>query len=73
MTANPLNFPPMQSIVPRHSLVRGNGGFASNHTGGVNFVYMDGHVAFMSDNIDINMYRALSTRGGGEIANPAGL
>lgn len=73
VTANPLNFPETQTIVPRHNAVRGNGGFASNHTGGANFLYMDGHVAFLSDNIDIDMYRALSTRGGGEIANPAGL
>ena len=73
VTANPLNFPPMQSIVPRHNAVRGNGGFASSHTGGANFLYMDGHVTFTSDSIDIGMYRALSTRVGGETANPSGL
>ena len=72
MTANPLNFPATQSIVPRHNAVPGNGGFASNHAGGANFVYMDGHVAFLDENIDIDTYRALSTRDGGEIADPSG-
>lgn len=72
VTANPLNFPATQSIVPRHNAVLGNGGFASNHAGGANFVYMDGHVAFLDENIDIDTYRALSTRDGGEIADPSG-
>ena len=72
VTANPLNFPATQSIVPRHNAVPGNGGFASNHAGGANFVYMDGHVAFLDENIDIDTYRALSTRDGGEIADPSG-
>ena len=72
VTANPLNFPATQSIVPRHNAVPGNGGFASNHAGGANFVYMDGHVAFLTENIDIDTYRALSTRDGGEIADPSG-
>ena len=71
VTANPLNFPATQSIVPRHSAVPGNGGFASNHPGGANFVFMDGHVAFLNENIDINTYRALSTRENGEIVNPS--
>ena len=73
VTANPLNFPETQTIVPRHNAVRGNGGFASNHTGGGNFVYMDGHVTFLSDSIDIDTYRAISTRAGGEVVDPAGL
>jgi len=73
VTANPLNFPPTQSIVPRHNAVRGNGGFASNHTGGANFVYVDGHVGFMNDSVDINVYRGLSTRDGGEVVAPSGL
>jgi len=72
VTANPINHPTTESIVPRHNAVRGNGGFASNHTGGANFVFMDGHVDFIADSVDINLYRNLSTREGGEVASLSG-
>jgi prepilin-type processing-associated H-X9-DG protein len=42
------------------------GGFRSLHPGGCNFGFGDGHVAFLSDNIDIYTYQALSTRDTGE-------
>jgi prepilin-type N-terminal cleavage/methylation domain-containing protein/prepilin-type processing-associated H-X9-DG protein len=41
----------------------------SLHTGGVNCVYMDGHVAFISNSIDLGVWRAASTRSGGELVN----
>ena len=72
VTANPINHPTTESIVPRHNAVSGNGGFASNHTGGANFVFMDGHVDFIADSVDINLYRNLSTREGGEVASLSG-
>lgn len=40
--------------------------FASNHSGGVQFVFGDGHVTFISDTISHDLYKALSTRAGGE-------
>lgn len=40
--------------------------FRSRHTGGANFAFGDARVVFMSDSIDINTYRALSTRAGSE-------
>ena len=43
-------------------------GFTSNHTGGVNFAMTDGSVQFISNTIDPNLYRALATRAGGEVA-----
>ena len=50
------------------------GGFASEHAGGGNFVYVDGHVSFVSEEISLNVYQATATvRGaadGIDLANP---
>lgn len=43
-----------------------NGAFRSDHPGGANFVYVDGHVSFVTDNIQLNAYRAASTIAGGK-------
>ncbi len=40
----------------------------SRHTGGVQVMLCDASVQFISENIDIQVYRALSTQGGGEVA-----
>ncbi|MBX3437826.1 MAG: DUF1559 domain-containing protein [Planctomycetaceae bacterium] len=41
--------------------------FGSQHTGGAQFALVDGSARFISENIDMNTYRSLSTRGGGEV------
>ncbi|MEX0725453.1 MAG: DUF1559 domain-containing protein [Planctomycetaceae bacterium] len=41
--------------------------FSSVHEGGAQFVLGDGHVQFISENIDKNVYRALGTIQGGEV------
>jgi prepilin-type N-terminal cleavage/methylation domain-containing protein/prepilin-type processing-associated H-X9-DG protein len=39
----------------------------SAHPGGVNLLYCDGHVAFVKDSVAPDVWRALSTRAGGEV------
>jgi prepilin-type N-terminal cleavage/methylation domain-containing protein/prepilin-type processing-associated H-X9-DG protein len=40
--------------------------FSSQHSGGAHFVFADGHVQFISTSMDKLLFRALSTRAGGE-------
>ena len=40
--------------------------FSSRHSGGVNFVFADGHVSFLTSAVTYDIFRALSTRAGGE-------
>ncbi|VTS04522.1 DUF1559 domain-containing protein [Tuwongella immobilis] len=44
-------------------------GFKSRHTGGANFVFVDGSVTFLSDNIDRTLYQYLGARADGQVAN----
>jgi prepilin-type processing-associated H-X9-DG protein len=41
-------------------------GFSSQHTGGSNFLFADGHVHFLQMSMNHQLYKALSTRAGGE-------
>lgn len=41
--------------------------FSSNHTGGVHFLFGDGRVRFISENIHLDIYQALSTRSNQEV------
>jgi len=41
--------------------------FGSQHTGGAHFALCDGSARFISENIDANALRGLSTRNGGEV------
>ncbi|MEZ6064895.1 MAG: DUF1559 domain-containing protein [Planctomycetaceae bacterium] len=43
-------------------------GFGSWHAGGAMFAMGDGKVNFISENVDLNVYRAIGTRQGGEVA-----
>ena len=40
--------------------------FGSYHPGGANFVFADGHVQFLSESINFDIYQALSTYQDGE-------
>ena len=41
--------------------------FGSWHVGGAHFTMADGTVRFISDNVDLQLYRKLATRAGGEV------
>jgi len=62
-------FPPNSPIPDCHT--NGQGRFKSNsgHSGGVNVVYCDGTVRFVSNGITLATWQALSTRAGGETVN----
>ena len=62
-TNNPINTLPGEGIM----LDRQNGAFASWHPQGTQFAFADGHVEFLTDTIDIKIYRGLSTIAGNEV------
>jgi prepilin-type N-terminal cleavage/methylation domain-containing protein/prepilin-type processing-associated H-X9-DG protein len=65
-TENPLNtFPGFTPFDPTYG-INVNGAFASRHPGGSQFMFGDSHVEFLGENIDDALYKALSTRKGGE-------
>lgn len=63
----PLNFLPADGDFSGVSFSKAVRGFKSLHPGGSQFVMVDGSVHFVQEGIDVNSYRALSTRDGGEV------
>jgi prepilin-type processing-associated H-X9-DG protein len=41
----------------------------SKHPGGVNSLFCDGHVQFVKDSVQVNLWQAVGTRGGGEVVS----
>jgi prepilin-type processing-associated H-X9-DG protein len=61
----PLNTPPdVNAQVVGENTANVNGAFASRHPGGAQFSFLDGHIEFLSDNIDFDLYQNLSTIAG---------
>ena len=74
-TVNPINTPPGRvppgatPADPYAECTYGpcwNGAFGSEHTGGANFCFADGHVTFVSELISTTVYEAAATYAGGE-------
>jgi prepilin-type processing-associated H-X9-DG protein len=60
-----------ESINPRRALPEGKGPWpSSNHPGGVNVIYCDGHSNFLSDAVDGVIYGAMVTPEGHRIRGP---
>lgn len=66
-THTPLNWTPSASENDPWANWFNQFGFRSRHPGGVQFAWADGHVSFISDTIDADLYRAISTRAKGEV------
>ena len=65
-TDNPLNTFPGQPVYDAAYGANANGAFASLHPSGAQFLFGDGHVVFLSESIDEELYMGLSTREGSE-------
>lgn len=59
---------PLTSTSPQHDIP-----FGSNHPGVAGFVFVDGHVATITETVSMDVYRAISTRAGREAVSPEGL
>lgn len=61
---------PMNSVLPSAGSTTARlTSFRSDHSGGCNFLFGDGSVTFLSQTMDFPTYRALGTRGGGEVVS----
>jgi len=46
---------------------RWNGAFGSEHAGGLQFVYVDGHVAFIEENVSLPIYQNTASIAGSDM------
>ena len=65
-TDNPLNTPPGEGKTFKGF----NGAFQSRHPGGANFVFGDGHVEYITENIDLETYTSYATKSQEELNDP---
>ncbi len=73
-TDNPINTLPGEGVIHAWTNASGdrfkaNASFASFHPGGANLVFADGHVDFVSENMDLETYQALGSRASQEISD----
>ena len=64
VTSAPLNYMPEENKPYDGWPVQS--AFRSPHPGGVQFAWCDGHVSFITEEVDTALYRDVSTRAGGE-------
>lgn len=63
----PVNSPSCMNT--HHSEIWGTNSASSLHPGGANTLFSDGHLLFIRDSVDPEVWRALGTRDGGEITS----
>ncbi|WP_296452838.1 DUF1559 domain-containing protein [Rubinisphaera sp.] len=63
---NPVNTPPGTGITTSPYGTPLNGAFSSEHAAGCQYLFGDGHVSFLSENLSLSIYKALATREGNE-------
>ena len=68
-TVNPINTPPGQGITTSPYGIPLDGSMGSRHPNGAQFAFGDSHVKFLRETIDLDTYKALSTRAGSETTN----
>lgn len=66
LTPNAKAYDCWQSSPPHNPAIKAA---RSNHPGGVNALFCDGHVAFAKDSINVATWRSLGTRNGGEVVS----
>jgi len=54
---NPIN----AKNIPQYNYTRMEVPFGSDHPGGAQFVFADGHVVFVTDSVEMSLYQALSS------------
>jgi prepilin-type processing-associated H-X9-DG protein len=64
LTPNSKVFDCWQSSPPHDPAIKAA---RSNHSGGVNLLYCDGHVQFVKDSVSLTTWRGLATRAAGEV------
>ena len=64
-TRNPINQPPRTGVIRDGR----NGAFGSWHSGGANFAYGDGHVTFVAEDVDPEVYNAAAAIADGSTQN----
>jgi prepilin-type N-terminal cleavage/methylation domain-containing protein/prepilin-type processing-associated H-X9-DG protein len=67
-----INFPYGQvamQLTGRAGLLQDGGGFGSWHTGGANFLFLDGTVHFLTDGLPFATFEALNSINGGEVVS----
>lgn len=71
-TATPINFPMGldggRGVLTYQTNIT-NGAFSSRHAGGAVFAFGDAHATFVSESIDMTVYREMSTRANGDLPN----
>ena len=68
-TRNPPNTLPAAGFTAGGNPCGMNSAFGSRHSGGVNFLFVDGSVKFIKNSISLPVYWALSTRNEGDIVS----